>query len=89
MRNNMYLFADELKTWTGFEVYAEKLHNVAKRFDELGRKVYEPNSSGNGFNVLNHGDFHFNNMLFKRNDAGEICDVLFVSLVIRNSLPHS
>ncbi|KAG5678235.1 hypothetical protein PVAND_007927 [Polypedilum vanderplanki] len=77
MRNNMYLFIDEIKSWEGYELICTKMENVAKSFDELGRKVYEANN-GDGFNVLNHGDFHFNNMLFKKNDEGKISDVLFI-----------
>lgn len=79
MRNNMYLFIDELKTWKGFEETTEKMQNIAKKFEELGEKVYHPNSNSDGYNVLNHGDFHFNNMLFKKDDAGKINNVLFVS----------
>lgn len=81
MRNNMYLFIEEVKTWDEYDLTCAKLENVAKNFDELGKSVYDANSSS--FNVLNHGDFHYNNMLFKTNSEGKISDVLFVSL--RNS----
>lgn len=81
MRNNMHLFIDETKSWKGFEMITEKMESFVVNFDHIGKKVYEANGSGsgNGFNVLNHGDFHYNNMLFKKNDEGKISDVLFVS----------
>ncbi|XP_070509699.1 uncharacterized protein [Chironomus tepperi] len=78
MKNNMYLFVDELKTWRGYEEHTEKMKNIAKKFEELGEKVYQANPSADGFNVLNHGDFHYNNMLFKKDDDGKVSDVLFV-----------
>jgi thiamine kinase-like enzyme len=81
MYHNLNLFIDEVRTWDGFEVITEKLESTAEKFENLGRKIYEPSSSSHdGFNVLNHGDFHFNNMLFKKNEEGKISDVLFVSL---------
>lgn len=79
MKNNMGLFIDEMKTAKGFEIVIEKMENLVTKFDELGKKVYAANGSGGGFNVLNHGDFHFNNMVFKKDSSGKLCDVLFVS----------
>lgn len=79
MRNNMNLFVDEIKTWEGFEMIAEKMENLVDKFHVNGSKVFQPNSSGDGYNVLNHGDFHFNNMVFKNDSEGKLSDVLFVS----------
>lgn len=78
----MNLFIDEVRTWSGFEMITQKLEQTVEKFEEMGKKIFEPNNMGSfrGFNVLNHGDFHFNNMLFKKNDEGKISDVLFVSL---------
>lgn len=80
MYHNMNLFIDEVRTWSGYEVITQKLEQTVEKFEELGAKIYEPNTGHfDGFNVLNHGDFHFSNMLFKKNDEGKISDVLFVS----------
>lgn len=77
MYHNINLFIDEVRTWEGYEVITEKLEALVKKFEELGNKIYE---TGRGsFNVLNHGDFHFNNMLFKKDKDGKIADVVFVS----------
>lgn len=81
MKNNMNLFIDEIKTWDGFEMIAEKMNSLVGKFEVQGGKVYETNSAGEGYNVLNHGDFHYNNMLFKTDSAGKMSDVLFVNLV--------
>lgn len=79
MKNNMNLFIDEIKTWDGFEMIAEKMEGVVKRFETSGEKVYQVNGSADGFNVLNHGDFHINNLMFKKDSDGKMSDVLFVS----------
>lgn len=73
------LFVDEVKTWPGYEKYAVKLDNLQYKFMRNGKAVYTTNKK-DGYNVLNHGDFHFKNMLFKKNDISKkISDVLFVS----------
>lgn len=79
MKNNMELFAEEVKSWEGFEMIAEKVEGLIEKFEEKGDKVYRANASGDGYNVLNHGDFHFNNMVFKKDADGKLSDVLFVS----------
>jgi Ecdysteroid kinase-like family len=76
MKNNMNLFIDEIKTWEGFEMIAEKMESVVGRFEMNGEKVYQVSE---GFSVLNHGDFCISNMMFKNDSEGKISDVLFVS----------
>lgn len=78
MKNNMNLFIDEIKHWDGFELIVEKLETVVTIFETSGDKVYRENSVGDGYNVLNHGDFHINNLLFKKDSEGKLSDVLFV-----------
>lgn len=68
-----------MKTWDGFETIAEKMENLVSKFVTLGEKVYTPSSPNEGYSVLNHGDFHFNNMLFKNFANGKLSDVNFVS----------
>lgn len=65
MTLNIQRFIEALKTWQGYEVYVEKFENILKNFIELGRKNTAPNKVGKGYNVLNHGDFHAKNIMFK------------------------
>lgn len=86
MKNNMNLFIEEIKTWDGFEMIAEKMEGLIGKFEANGEKVYEANASTDGFNVLNHGDFHINNMMFKKDSDGKLSDVLFVSLKVKSQV---
>ncbi|KAF5269654.1 hypothetical protein FQR65_LT05993 [Abscondita terminalis] len=46
--------------------------------EELIEKPYMITKRNSNFNVLNHGDFWTNNLMFKSNENGRIEDVLFV-----------
>lgn len=82
MKHNMSLCIDEMRSWDGFETIVEKMEALVSKFVTLGEKVYKANAScDGGYNVLNHGDFHFNNMLFKTDTSGELADVVFVGLL--------
>lgn len=73
------VFAEEIKTWEGFEDYVPKFEELVNtNFDRL-KELYEPNKN---YNVLNHGDHHTKNLLFKKSD-GQIEDVVFVSILIQ------
>lgn len=60
-------FTKVLTSWEGYEHYAEKLKNFREKLIEMGKELYEPCASG--YNVLNHGDFHIKNLLFKRSGS--------------------
>lgn len=68
-----------MKTWEGFEKFIPKLDYFAKNIAAIGKKCYEPNKAGSGFNVLNHGDFHLRNTLLKMNSDDRIESFRFVS----------
>ncbi|CRL06669.1 CLUMA_CG019570, isoform A [Clunio marinus] len=78
MKNNMSLFVDEIKTWEGFDMITEKVTKLIDKFEASGNQIYQTNAAGEGFNVLNHGDFHINNMVFKKDSEGKLSDVLFL-----------
>ncbi|CAO1335686.1 unnamed protein product [Diamesa hyperborea] len=78
MMNNMKLFIDEIKEWAGYELITEKLEKLLPRFNELGVKAFKMNTGNDGYNVLNHGDLSFKNMVFKKDNEGKMTDVLFL-----------
>lgn len=45
------------------------------------KAVFTANTT-DGYNVLNHGDFHYKNMMVKQGGDKSIEDVLFVSIVL-------
>lgn len=69
-------FTDVAREWEGYEKYIPGLENLKETYLESFKKIYKKND--NGFNVLNHGDFHIRNMLFTHNNAGAIDDMYFV-----------
>lgn len=60
------VLCDVLTSWGGLDEYVVKLKEFREKYIEMGKRLYEPDP--NGFNVLNHGDFHIKNLLFKMND---------------------
>lgn len=78
LQENIQYFAEVIKEWEGFEDVSEKLIRFIDNFQENGVRVYSPNASNDGFNVLNHGDLTYKNMMAQTID-NEIKDVVFVS----------
>lgn len=70
-------FTDVAREWEGYEKYIPKLERLKETYLDSFKRIYKKND--NGYNVLNHGDFHIRNMLFTHNDAGAIDDMYFVS----------
>lgn len=68
-----------METWEGFEHVLPKLDYLIENLADVGRKLYAPNKSGHGYNVLNHGDFHLRNMVLKFDENHKIQDMRFVS----------
>lgn len=69
-----------LESWGGHEGYVEKLKIFRETFMEKGKQLYKPDV--NGYNVLNHGDFHVKNLMFKKNDNKEIEDFYILDFQI-------
>lgn len=82
MLDNLRYFTEEIKTWNGFSVYAEKFEALQSKFFKKGEQIFTAQSATNGFNVLNHGDFHFKNLMCKRSQETEKLSIFFVSIYI-------
>lgn len=67
-----------------FTRYAEKLVKLTDHIYEIGIKACE--FSEDNFNVINHGDFWVNNMLFKYDNDDKPIGHILVSTVIKNPL---
>jgi hypothetical protein len=66
-------------SWDGFEQFIGPLNKFKESYYQKGLKTYSPTPGPNAFNVLNHGDFHLRNLMYKMKPEGGVEDVLFVS----------
>lgn len=71
-------FVNELKKWEGYEDYTSRLSGLESSFFTKGKDIFTAKS--NGFNVLNHGDLNFKNILTKGDEDKN--DVVFVSIYL-------
>lgn len=82
VKNHLPLFGSFVKTWPGFESIGEKIQDrqfADKVIDDLLRTMTTPKSYG--FNVLNHGDFHIRNLMF-REGANKERELLFLDFQV-------
>lgn len=64
------VLCDVLTSWGGMDDYVVRLKRFRENYIEMGKQLYEPDPGE--YNVLNHGDFHIKNLLFKK--SGEAID---------------
>ncbi|XP_070498826.1 uncharacterized protein [Chironomus tepperi] len=63
--------------WEGFEEFIEPIRKMRENLHANICKIYTPNKGTGAYNVLNHGDFHFKNVLYKMDkEGGKIKDFL-------------
>ena len=79
LENAINFFLNEIKLWPNYNDYLIKIFNYKNLMIKKGIELFKPNNINNGYNVLNHGNLHLNNILFKKSTIGTITDVLFVS----------
>ncbi|XP_062565594.1 uncharacterized protein LOC134227905 [Armigeres subalbatus] len=69
-------FSEVVSKWNGCSVFADKLKHLLKTLGQRYSEVYDPNPPTVGYNVLNHGDFNWKNILVKKNLDGRIVDAM-------------
>ncbi|CAD7093758.1 unnamed protein product [Hermetia illucens] len=74
--------AEVMESLPGFESCASKLRKITAEWlmDKCVKAVNQPAA----YSVLNHGDFHIRNMMFKRNEFNAISEIALVDFQI----PH-
>jgi hypothetical protein len=75
---SLEVLIEKISTWEGFEEFVEPLTIYKNTFMERGMKSYTPGS----FSVLNHGDFHLKNILYKMADDNKVEDFVFLDFQI-------
>lgn len=79
--HSIKVFQEVLETWDGYQQYIPKIEAYMKRIGEIGRKSQTANKPDNGYNILNHGDFHMLNSLVKLDEQKNLQDFYFVRKV--------
>ncbi|XP_039957774.1 uncharacterized protein LOC126756030 [Bactrocera neohumeralis] len=70
------LYMECVRTYEGHEEYYDSLKRNRENFAEQFRPLLKIDP--NEFNVLNHGDFWANNVMFQYDDAGKLKETYFV-----------
>ncbi|KYM76310.1 hypothetical protein ALC53_13337 [Atta colombica] len=77
---SMKALADESVNWPEVKKYSEKIAKLADHIFQIGLNASQ--LCEDEFNVINHGDCHVNNMLFKYDNNGKPTDQIFVDFQI-------
>lgn len=77
MSRQLLQLATVIKSWPGYEEIGEKVEKYVPNMPDKMLKGMLWDSS-HEFNVLNHGDFHVRNLMFKKTEKGELYDALFL-----------
>ncbi|EGI70193.1 hypothetical protein G5I_00951 [Acromyrmex echinatior] len=68
--------ADEIANWPEVKKYSEKIAKLSDHIYQIAEDAVK--TSKDDFKVINHGDCHLNNMLFKYDNDGKPIDQIFV-----------
>lgn len=83
LMRGLQTLTNQTAQWSGFEKIHEKLKSLPEKLVTRVCATYQEKCRGWGFNVLNHGDFHIRNLMFKRKN-GNVEDVKFLDFQICN-----
>ncbi|KAM7360985.1 uncharacterized protein ACRADG_009021 isoform 2-T2 [Cochliomyia hominivorax] len=78
-------FIKMLENHKEFEIYLDKIKVMQEDINENCKKLYDAyklDKCESDIFVLNHGDFHMKNMMFKLNTSNEVEDVIMVDYQI-------
>lgn len=75
--------ASYVKTWPGYEDLGERIDRFCPKMADKMFKLLEHDFT-KYFRVLNHGDFHLRNLMFKKNAQGEPSEVIFLDFQMPN-----
>lgn len=79
--------AQEIKTWPGYETSGSKIEKLLPALPDIMLETMKKEYP-HDFTVLNHGDFHIRNLMFKKSKEGELSDVIFLDFQMPNySMP--
>lgn len=71
-----------ISNWEGCEDYLPRLEYLERNASEIGKRCYIKQEPGEGYNVLNHGDFHTRNILSNFNSDNRLEEFQFVTKLI-------
>ncbi|CAD7093744.1 unnamed protein product [Hermetia illucens] len=79
-RDQLSFFKELVETLPGFEEASEKLSKITldKVFEKCRQAVNAPGS----YEVLNHGDYHIKNMMFKGKNGTDVSEIVLVDFQI-------
>ncbi|XP_055547038.1 uncharacterized protein LOC129731230 [Wyeomyia smithii] len=78
--SNIGMLAKVIQEWPGYEHFSEKVDNLKKKIYKKLSHIYQLKES-NIYNVLNHGDLHYKNMMYKI-ENGTTKDILLLDYQI-------
>lgn len=76
--NRFKEFCDAIEKWDGCESFVKKLKILLRSVGQRLQDLYTPDLLTKGYNVLNHADFTWKNIMHKRQPDGRIEDSMLI-----------